>query len=118
MRTEPAAPEDRAPGLNPPVAPRSPWRVASVAALSGFRLKVKFRDGIEGVVDMSELIGSHEAGVFGALADVALFERVGIEFGVPTWPGDLDIAPDAIHDAIAASRSRLCKLTPGAVEPA
>ena len=66
---------------------------------------------------MSELIASPEAGVFSALADVGLFERVGIEFGVPTWPGDLGIAPDAIHDAIAASASLLCKLTPGAVDP-
>ncbi len=49
---------------------------------------------------MSDLVQSPRAGVFAALADPALFAQVRIEYGAVTWPGDLDLAPDAMHTAI------------------
>ena len=87
-----------------------PWRVASVEALPGYRLRVRFLDGLEGVVDMSALIASPGAGVFTALTDAAVFNRAFVRLGAVNWPGDLDIAPDAIHAAIKASDRRECAL--------
>jgi hypothetical protein len=34
-----------------------------------------------------------------------------IQLGAVCWPGELDIAPDAIHDAIKASDRRECVLS-------
>ena len=82
------------------IAPRSPWRVTEVEALDGYRLRVAFADGLTGNVDLSKLIHSPQAGVFTALSDLALFAQVKLEYGAVTWPGELDLAPDAMHSAI------------------
>jgi Protein of unknown function (DUF2442) len=111
MHPQPAAQEDPAAGIAPPVRPTMPWRVASVEALPGYRLHVRFLDGLEGVVDMSALIASPGAGVFAALADAATFNRAFVRLNAVNWPGDLDIAPDAIHGAIKTSDRRECALT-------
>ena len=80
-----------------------PWRVTAVEALSNFRLHVRFIDGLEGDVDLSGLVRSQRAGVFAALADPALFSQCRVELGAVTWPGELDLAPDAMHRAIKAT---------------
>jgi 2-methylcitrate dehydratase PrpD len=46
--------------------PRAPWRVSAVRALDRYHLRVLFVDGTEGMVDMSGLVQSPEAGVFAA----------------------------------------------------
>jgi hypothetical protein len=88
-----------------------PWRVASVETLPDYRLRVCFLDGLEGIVDMSALIASRNAGVFAALADPQVFNCAFVWLGAVCWPGDLDIAPDAIHAAIKANDRRECVLS-------
>jgi len=96
MRNQTAAEEDRAPGVIPAAA----WRVTDVQPLPDYRLKVRFRDGMEGTADLSRLITGEQAGVFAALRDPALFAQVHVECGAVAWPGGLDLAPDAMHEAI------------------
>ena len=100
MRTESNAAEDSPVALDTGVAPRSPWRVTRVEPLPNFRLRVEFTDGLTGVVDMSRLVQSPSAGVFAALIDASLFAQVSIEYGAVAWPGELDLAPDAMYTAI------------------
>jgi hypothetical protein len=76
--------------------------VNRLAVLPEFRLQVRFMDGLEGTVNMRELVHSAAAGVFGVLADPARFAEAYIAYGAVTWPGDLDLAPDAMYDAIKA----------------
>jgi hypothetical protein len=110
MQPQPVAEEDSAAVVAPAVRPAMPWRVVSVEALQGYRLRVCFRDGLEGVVDMSRLVASSDAGVFAALADSEAFNRVFVALGAVCWPDGLDIAPDAIYAAIKASDRRECAL--------
>jgi hypothetical protein len=49
---------------------------------------------------MVKLIMSDKAGVFAVLKNQDLFNKAHIEYGVLTWPGEIDLAPDAMHDAI------------------
>jgi hypothetical protein len=77
-----------------------PWRVVAVDALPDFRLHVRFVDGTEGTVDLTALIGSPGAGVFAALTDPSLFNQVFVEHGAVTWPGEIDLAPDAMYAEI------------------
>lgn len=84
------------------IVPRSSWRVEAVKALPDYRLKVRFFDGTEGTVDMSALVRSPDAGVFAVLADPLRFAEAFIELGAVTWPGELDLAPDAMHAEIRA----------------
>ncbi|MBI3772161.1 MAG: DUF2442 domain-containing protein [Gammaproteobacteria bacterium] len=83
------------------VIPTAPWRVAELRVLPAYRLWIKFIDGTEGTVDMSKRVTSKDAGVFAALRDENLFAQARIEYGVVTWPGELDLAPDAMHTEIS-----------------
>lgn len=78
----------------------APWRVCAVKPLEGYRLYVKFIDGLEGFVDLSQFIKDENAGVFEALRDQTFFKRVFVSYGVVTWPEELDLAPDAMYDGI------------------
>jgi hypothetical protein len=78
----------------------APWRLAKVKPLANYRLEVEFIDGTHGFVEMSQRVKSDKAGVFAALKDVSLFNQVHLEHGVATWPGEIDLAPDAMHDEI------------------
>jgi len=100
MPAEAAAQGDRAASVAPPVSPAAPWRVQEVTALPNDRLFVRFVDGLTGMVDLSALIASPKAGVFARLRDQGLFAQVRVEMGVVVWPGELDLAPDAMHAAI------------------
>ena len=79
-----------------------PWRVERVQALEGYRLKVRFMDGLEGEVHLAAMLASPDAGVFAPLRDPAFFAQVFVQYGAVTWPGELDLAPDAMHDRIKA----------------
>jgi len=100
MRPESNAGEDSPVAIAPEVTPRAPWRVTEVETLEGFRLRVSFADGLTGIVDLSAMLQSPNAGVFAALADPSLFAQVRLDYGTVTWPGELDLAPDAMHQAI------------------
>ena len=100
MRDHGAAIADRTPAVIPPIVCDHPDDVAEVRADRNFSLWVKFFDGTEGTVEMSALVHSPNAGVFAALADPARFAQARVELGAVTWPGDLDLAPDAMYAAL------------------
>jgi len=68
-----------------------------------YRLYVEFADGVRGEYDMATRL---RGPVFEALKDPAYFAQVKLdEFGVPVWPNGTDIAPDALHDRLAAAHN-------------
>ena len=101
MHEQVIAEEDRATPVVPIIRPAIAWRVGRVSARPHHRLSVVFLDGLTGTVGLSTLIDSPQAGVFAALRDDATFAAVHVAHGAVTWPGDLDLAPDAMHAAIA-----------------
>lgn len=100
MRAQSATQQDSPLGVTPPIRPRMPWRVVAVEALPGFRLHVRFVDGTAGTVDLTAMIQSPDAGVFTALTEPSLFAQAHIEYGAVTWPGEIDLAPDALYAEI------------------
>jgi len=96
MRNDATAEKDSIPR----VIPAAPWRVSAVESLSEYRLKVRFIDGTEGTVAMAGLILDEHAGVFASLRDPAIFAKVSVEMGVTVWPGEIDLAPDAMYEEI------------------
>jgi hypothetical protein len=101
MRKHANSEEDCSVEIVPAVIPKAPWRIACVRPLPGFRLSVRFNDGKEGTVTMAGLIHSPNAGVFAVLRNEELFSKVALHYGAVTWPGELDLAPDAIYEAIS-----------------
>jgi hypothetical protein len=100
MPADAAAQDDRAASVVPATRPTASWRVREVAVLPDDRLFVRFVDGLEGIVDLSALIASPNAGVLARLRDRGLFAQAHVEMGAVVWPGELDLAPDAMHVAI------------------
>lgn len=84
----------------PGITCAAPWRLTKVKPLADYKLEVEFIDGTHGFVEMSYRVTSDKAGVFAALKDAHIFNQVYLEHGVVTWPGGIDLAPDAMHDEI------------------
>jgi hypothetical protein len=82
-----------------------PWKVVEVRPLPGYRLFITFADGTRGEVDVSKSIFGPMPGVFEQLRNSARFAQVGIDHGTVVWPGELDLAPDAMYDEIKANGS-------------
>ncbi|MGV7211341.1 DUF2442 domain-containing protein [Oxalobacteraceae bacterium A2-2] len=74
------------------------WDVTEVRLEGRHAFRVRFRDGAEGVV---KFLPSAFRGVFARLSDPVEFARVSVMDGVVAWPGDLDLAPDAMHEQIS-----------------
>lgn len=71
------------------------FRPVHVEALPGFRLRVRYSDGVEGEVDLSGLAGK---GVFSLWNEPGAFERVYIgSSGQIAWSEEIDICPDATY---------------------
>jgi hypothetical protein len=75
------------------------WEVAEVSPEAPWVLRVRFAYGLTGTVRVEQ---SHLAAVFEPLRDPAFFERVYVEDGAVTRPGEIDLAPDAMYDAVRA----------------
>ena len=71
--------------------------VTSVECLDGYRIRLRFEDGCEGVVDLGDL--SSRGGVFALLEDPDYFRRVTLnsEIGTICWPNVVDLSPETLY---------------------
>ena len=70
-----------------------------IEALPGYRIRLAYPDGTDGVIDLSTDVGR---GVFAPLADEQFFQTVHIgRFGQIAWSEDIEICPDAAYQEIA-----------------
>ncbi|MCK6570203.1 DUF2442 domain-containing protein [Myxococcota bacterium] len=74
--------------------------IVEAIPIGGHRLRLRFSDGVEGEVDVSEVVAFR--GVVAALKNPVFFEQVAVDetWGTVTWPGDLDLAPEPLCDRI------------------
>jgi hypothetical protein len=73
-----------------------------VKPLDNYRLWVKFSDGVEGIVDLSEFAGE---GVFTLWDDYQEFQKVYIgPNGEIAWSEQVDMCPDAIYLRITGKK--------------
>ena len=70
------------------------WDVVSVMQIAPLAIQVQFEDGLVGKVHFEQ---SHLTGVFATLKDPVVFQQVHIEGGAVVWPGNIDLAPDAMY---------------------
>jgi len=75
------------------------WDVVEVRPERGYSLFVRFKDGLEGSVRLRR---EELTGALAPLADVKFFEQVFIDCGAVAWPGEIDLAPDAMYAEIAS----------------
>lgn len=73
------------------------YRVVSVEALGGYRLRVSFDDGSAQVIDFEPIL---EGKLYGPLRDHEFFAAVEVdpEVGTLVWPNGADFDPTTLHD--------------------
>jgi hypothetical protein len=71
--------------------------IVQVQPLDGYRLRLRFEDGVEGSVDVAELI--RFTGIFAPLRDHGYFlqVRVNPDLGTIYWPNGADLDPDVLY---------------------
>lgn len=77
------------------------WDVVEVIPKTDYCLFVRFKDGLEGLVRLRE---EQLTGVLAALREQRFFEQVFIDQGAVAWPGDIDLAPDAMYAEVSGKK--------------
>jgi hypothetical protein len=74
--------------------------IVSVKPLSNYRLKLKFEDDVEGIVDVMKMVRME--GIFAPLLQQDFFKMVTInsEIGTICWPNGADLDPDVLYAQI------------------
>ena len=74
--------------------------ITHVQPLEGYRLHLRFEDGVEGTVDVAALV--EFTGVFSPLRDRGYFLKVRVnpELGTICWPNDADLDPDVLYAVV------------------
>lgn len=68
------------------------------ATVTGYlEFTVRFADGLSGTVTIAP---SKLYGVFERLSDPEMFNQIQTKDGFVSWPCNVDLAPDAMYDAI------------------
>jgi hypothetical protein len=86
--------------------------VVAVRHLGGHRLHLRFADGLEGAVELREVIGDFK-GAVAALRDPAYVAQVQVPEGETTvvWPNGVDICESVLYDAVRATAARAADVT-------
>ncbi len=82
------------------------WDVVEVKPEADYRLFVRFKDGLAGHVQLPR---EKLTGVLAPLLDADFFSQVFIDDGAVAWPGEIDLAPDAMY-AEVTFRNQLPRL--------
>jgi hypothetical protein len=85
--------------------------IVAVTPLEDYRLKLRFEDGVEGVVDVARCVPF--TGVFAALLDRKEFVAVYVnpELGTICWPLGADLDPDVLYGIVTGKPIMLLEST-------
>jgi hypothetical protein len=74
--------------------------IVTVKPLDGYRLCLRFEDGVEGSIDVTELV--RFAGIFAPLRcrDYFVQVRVNPDIGTICWPNGADLDPDVLYSLV------------------
>ena len=77
--------------------------VVEVRPLGGYRVHLRFEDGVEGDLDLGKVIDFK--GIFAPLRDEKEFAKVRLhaELGTIVWPNGADLDPDVLYAAVAGA---------------
>lgn len=82
-------------------------RVKRVFYLDGYRLRLRFTDKTEGIIDFRQKIVGR-GGVFKPLEDIDFFKQVVVDRigGTLVWPNEVDFCPDVLYQFVAGEQVR------------
>lgn len=69
--------------------------IKEVRVVEGYRIHLRFDDGVEGEIDLGEILTFE--GVFEPLRDPLEFGKVYVDGGTICWPGGADLDPPVLY---------------------
>jgi hypothetical protein len=70
-------------------------RPTKVEAMGGYKIRLSYPDGMQGVLDLSDQVGK---GIFAPLKDEKNFQKVHLgPYGQIAWSDEMEICPDAAY---------------------
>lgn len=71
--------------------------IVAVQPLEAYQLQICFEDGVEGIVDLNQLV--QFSGIFAPLEDPVYFAQVQVhpELGTIVWDNGADFDPDVLY---------------------
>ncbi len=77
--------------------------IVEVHPLDGYRLRLRFEDGVAGEVDLEKMIQFE--GVFAPLKDRAMFVQVRVnpDVGTIVWPNGADLDPLVLYSQLTGA---------------
>ena len=79
------------------------WDIVEVTPKADYSLFVRFKDGLEAIVRLHQ---EQLTGVLEPLRDENFFKQVFIDDGAVAWPGEIDLAPDAMYAEISIGQKK------------
>lgn len=81
--------------------------IVEARALEGYRVYIRFEDGVEGEFDLSKLV--EFKGVFAALRDLEEVRKVTVhpDLGTVCWPTGADLDPDVLYSLVTGQAIEL-----------
>lgn len=75
--------------------------IVEVHPLTNYQLKLRFEDGVEGIIDLSKLV--QFTGVFEPLKNPDYFNQVKLssEWGTVYWDSGADLDPDVLYSHLS-----------------
>lgn len=90
------------------------FKLEQIRPLSGYRLRLQYADGVEGEVNLSDLVGR---GVFERLTDPDQFGTAYVtDSGDVAWGEDLELCADTLYMKVTGQKPE--EVFPGLGEPA
>jgi hypothetical protein len=71
--------------------------VTEAKHLGGYRLWMRFSDGTEGEIDLTDLVANDSRPIVAALRDPALFALLKVDMDTVVWENGFDLAPEYLH---------------------
>lgn len=77
-------------------------KVVEAIPQDGFKIRLRFSDGVDGIADLSDLAGR---GVTSGWTDRDVYESVTItDAGAVEWPGGVDLCADSLYLRVTGKR--------------
>lgn len=93
-------------------------RVKHVTYLDGYRLKLRFTNKTEGIIDFRQKVVGR-GGVFKPLEEIEFFKQVVVDpiSGTLVWPNDVDFCPDVLYQLVTSKATFIAQDTDQALTP-
>lgn len=84
--------------------------IVEVQPMQDYRIRLRFEDGVEGEVDIAEMVRFE--GVFAPLRDRTEFLKVRVdpELGTICWPNGADLDPDVLYAKVTGEEISVSRL--------